>query len=205
MHRFPGSNLDPEEVDKLFSTQLKWNDFYSPLPSVVSILAEGKIQSSNVNLISKTEEYLAKAIAASEKNEIEQQKKNYEHWDELRKIELKKQMGRIRDIQTLLDIQAKKKELVEKEEVIFFFDNEEEWMMREPPPYVPPGRKKKPSYGFPAKETLTTKVAIDENYVPPEVHTFAHSHTLDPKPENPRKVRQREKKREREEQQKKQS
>lgn len=76
----------------------------------------------------------------------------------------------MKDIQTLLDIQSKKKELAEREEVIFFFDNEEQWMMKQPKPIVE--KLEEVQKLGPAKKGKKA-IVDDEDYIPPEVHTFS--------------------------------
>ncbi len=128
----PGLNLDPAEIAEAF-VKLNWDEStVKPLPSVKSILSESKLLTEKVELVSKTKDLLSKELVANQKAEIENMIQTYENWDRIRNEELEKQVKRFKEIQTLLDIQVKKKELSQQEDTIFFFDNEEKWMMRQP-------------------------------------------------------------------------
>jgi len=170
MRKVPGRNLDAAEVAEAFK-KLDWHaSTVEPLPSVKSILSESKLTTTKLNLITATKELLTKAIAEQEKSELENIKQVYRSWDDLRVKELEKQVTRFREINTLLEIQQKKRELAEKEDIIFFFDNEEKWMMRQPvvAPVVveatetldPKGKKKKVKK---AKDD-------DSSYISPDVN-----------------------------------
>jgi len=161
LKRYPGMNLDPVSVSKLFAF-LNRPDYSKVIPQVITALKGEQISKTDLPIIPTAEKLLKEAVAKYEQSIVDEQLKTYEEWEQVRSDVLTEQIRQYRNEQRLMEIEKQKKELQEREEVIFFFDNEEEWMMRQPPAVRVYKMRFKGKYRPP-------KQIEDTTYVPPTI------------------------------------
>lgn len=143
------------------------NVYLEPVEQLKSIIPEHEIISeletitTIPNINNKLSELISSSIKNQESVDIEQQKKIYTSWIDVRSQKLNEEFERLKRAQTLKDIEEITKNLEDEERKLWFFENEEklDLEIENKRVYYPKrwfGKKKKPR-------------AIDVGYIPPEI------------------------------------
>ncbi|XP_070492088.1 small ribosomal subunit protein mS27 [Chironomus tepperi] len=113
------------------------------------------------------ENFVKKAVSENESKDIEEQKKTFQKWLELREQTLNNEINRLKRIQRLEDIEKLQEEMDKQEQKLWFFENIENIKLdiEDKKVFHPQrwfGKKKKPK-------------KLDENYVPPDVESITRA------------------------------